>query len=306
MSDLPPAKIVEINEFGEAEAQVNFFQCAPPEFSRLTRLEVKRIGSLWVFLIPALDHAFFNRILGLGVGEPATESLLDEAIAVFQNAGCKNYIAQVSPMAQPAQYPEWLAARDFKPSRNWAKMYRGNEPAPVIPTDLRLEPIGKDQADAYTDVVLTTFEIPAILRPLMKGSVGRPGWHQYLAFDGEKPVSVAAMFIKGEVGWIGNMGTLKMYRKRGAQGAMFARCIQDGLALGCKWFITETGEETPKEPNPSYHNMLRSGFKQAYLRRNYLHQPPVNALQVARRALFIAAYTLRFEWQRLLKQRKAG
>jgi hypothetical protein len=260
-----------------------------------------------VTAIPALDHAFFNRIVGFGVGEPATESMLDEAIAVFQNAGCRNFMAQVSALAQPAQCPEWLAARGFKPSANWAKMYRGNEPAPRIETDLRVEPIGENYAEAFADVVLATFEMPALLRPLMKGIVGQPGWRHYLAFVGEKPVSVASMFVNGEVGWLGNMGTLKKYRNRGGQGAMFARCIQDGLALGCKWFVTETGEETPDNPNPSYHNMLRSGFQLAYLRRNYWHRPPDSPLQVNQwhRALFVATYTAIFEWQRLRNRRKA-
>jgi hypothetical protein len=306
MSDLTPAMIAEINEFGEAEAQANYFLCAPPEFVHSFRLEVKRVGLLWVTMIPELDHPLFNRILGLGVGEPATESMLDEAIAVFQNAGCKNYMAQVSPLAQPAQYSEWLAARGFKPSRNWAKVYRGNEPAPTISTDLRVEKIEKDQADAYANVALSVFEMPPALRPLVKGNVGKPGWHHYLAFDGEKPVSAAAMFVNGEVGWLGFGSTLKKYRKRGGQGAMFARRIQDGLASGCKWFVTETGEDTPEDPNPSYHNMLRSGFKLAYLRRNYVHQPPASPVKEVRRALFVAAHSLRYEWQRLTQQTKTG
>ena len=40
--------------------------------------------------------------------------------------------------------------------------------------------------------------------------------------------------------------------------------------MGCEWFVTETGEDTVANPNPSYHNMLRTGFKPAYLRPNYL------------------------------------
>jgi hypothetical protein len=299
MNQLSRAQMAEINEFGEADALAASAIFAPSEFARSFRLAAKQIGSLRLLMIPMLDTPFFNRIHGLGVGEPATESRLDEAICFFKEAGCDNYMAQVSPLAQPDTLPEWLAARDFKPSRNWAKMYRGDEPAPFIPTDLRLEPIGKEQADVFAGLVLATFEMPAVLRPLMKGSVGQPGCHSYLAFDGEKPVAVTSMYVKGDVGWIGNMGTLKQARKRGAQGAMFARCIQDGLALGCKWFITETGEETPESPNPSYHNMLRSGFQLAYLRRNYVHQVPANPLKLTRRALFIAGYTLKFEWQRL-------
>jgi hypothetical protein len=299
MLDLTNEQIATLNEFGEAEAQTNYFLCAPAEFSRPFRLEVKRIGSIWVTMIPALDHPLFNRIMGLGVGQPATETLIDEAIDVLRKAGCKNYLVQVSPFAQPAQCTEWLASRGFKPGRNWAKVYRGNEPAPTIPTDLRVENIEKELADAYADVVLPVFEMPAALRPLVKGNVGQTGWHHYLAFDGKKPVAAAAMFVNGETAWLGFGSTLKKYRKRGGQGAMFARRIQDGLALGCKWFVTETGEDTPKDPNPSYHNMLRSGFKLAYLRRNYVHQLAAGPLEFARRALLVVEYGLRFELQHL-------
>jgi hypothetical protein len=301
MSELTPEKNAALNEFGEAEAQANYYLCAASDFARATRLEVKRIGSVWVSMIPALDHTFFNRILGLGVGEPATEPMLDEAISILKEAGCNNYMAQLSPMAKPDQCPEWLSARGFKPSRNWAKVTRGNEPAPVISTDLRVEEIGAAQADAFANVVLATFEMPAILRPLVKGFVGQPGWLHYLAFDGHRPVAGAAMFVKGEVGWLGFAGTLTKYRKRGGQGALFSRRIQDGLDLGCKWFITETGEDTPADPNPSYHDMLRSGFKLAYLRRNYVHQPPAKPLHINEwpRGLFVAGYTLKSEWQHL-------
>jgi hypothetical protein len=274
MSNLTPEKIAALNEFGESEACANYYLCAPPEFVKKFRLEVKRFGSVLVTMIPELDWSFFNRIIGLGIGDVATESMLDNAIASLQKAGCKNYMAQVSPLAEPAQLPEWLNARGFTRGHNWAKVYRANEPAPSVPTDLRVESIGKDLADAFADVALTAFGMPPELRPLVNGNVGKPGWHHYLAFDGKQPVSAAAMFVSGDVGWLGFGSTLESHRKRGGQGAMFARRIKDGLALGCKWFVTETGEDTPESPNPSYHNMLRTGFKLAYLRPNYIHQPP--------------------------------
>jgi hypothetical protein len=300
MSEMTPEQIAALNEFGEADAQADYFLCAPAEFVRTFRLEAKQIGSTWVSMIPEFDHPLYNRILGLGVGEPANEAMLDEAIAIFRNAGCRNYLAQVSPLAQPAQIPEWLAIRGFKPGRSWAKMYRGTEPAPAISTDLRVEKIGADLADAFADVVLPAFEIPPAGRPLVKGFVGQPGWQHYLAFAGKKPVAAAAMVVKGEVAWLGFASTLKKYRRRGAQGAMFAHRIQDGLALGVKWFVTETGEDTPEDPNPSYHNMLRSGFQLAYLRRNYVHRAPLGPIREARRALLVGAYSLKYGGKRLL------
>ena len=298
MSDLTPEMLAEISGFRE-EAHANYFLSAPPEFARSFRLEVKRFGSVIVTMIPGLDSAFFNRIIGLGVGEPATESMLDDAIAALRHAGCEHYMAQVSPLAQPAQCPEWLAARSLAPSRNWAKVYRGNEPAPAISTDLRVEEIGQGQAGAFADVVLAAFGMPPALRPLVKGTVGRPGWRHYLAFAGDRPASAAAMYMSGDVGWLGFGSTLKKYRRRGGQGALLARRIEAGRALGCKWFVTETGEDTPEDPNPSYHNMLRTGFQLAYLRRNYVHHAPASPAKEARRALLVGAYSVRAEWHRL-------
>ena len=81
-----------------------------------------------------------------------------------------------------------------------------------------------------------------------------------------------ALFVKGDVGWLGIASTLPAYRPRGAQGALMARRIRDGADLGCRWLVTETGEDTPHHPNPSYHNMLRTGFSLAYRRPNYIAQ----------------------------------
>lgn len=113
MSDLTPEEIAMLNELGESEAWANYYLWAPPEFVEKLRLEAKRLGPLWVTMIPGLDWAFLNRIVGLGIGELATESLLDDAIGILHKAGCKNYMAQISPLAQPSYLPEWLNARGF-------------------------------------------------------------------------------------------------------------------------------------------------------------------------------------------------
>jgi hypothetical protein len=303
MSNLTTTQIIEMEEFGEAEAHINYFHCAPPEFSRPFRMEAKRLGSMWVSMIPIVDSIRYNRILGFGMFEPPTESMLDEAISFFHDAGCNNYTISIGSLAQPAPYQEWLAARGFRPSKNWVKMYRGNEPAPAISTDLRVEKIDVDQADAYADIVSATFEMKPLYRPLIKGNIGKPGWHHYVGLDGKKPVVASSMFINGEVAWLGWAGTLNSFRRRGGQSVMFARRIEDGLANGCKWFITETLEDTPEHNNPSYRNMLRNGFKMAYTQRYYYHQQPEDTFKRSRHILFVGRYTLKFELQRLLRQK---
>jgi hypothetical protein len=274
VSNLTPDKLAMLSEFGESKARANLYLCAPPEFARKYRLEARRIGSVWVLMIPRWEGGYFNRIIGLGVGTVATESFLDDAIGVLQNAGCSNFMAQISPLAQPPQLLEWLNARGFTNGGNRAKMIRGNEPAPSIPTDLRVESIGKEFADDFADIALAAFGMPPELRPFVTGTLGKSGWHHYLAFDREQAVSAAGMYVKDGISWLSFGSTLASHRNLGGQGAMFARRITDGLALGCRWFVTETTEDTTESPNPSYRNMLRAGFKLGYLRPNYMYKPP--------------------------------
>jgi hypothetical protein len=268
------ANIAEMIEYGEADAWGNYYLSPPLDFVKEFNVIAKQLDSIWLTMVSKLDWAFFNRIVGLGIRHPASEDELDHIIEVFKQAGCKNFMVQVSPLAKPDQISEWLEKRGFQRRRNWAKVYRGDDPPIQVATDLRIEAIGNESGDDFARVALAAFEMPFELQPMLKGNIGKIGWHHYLAFDGKQPVSAGAMYVSGEVAWLGFGSTLASHRRRGGQGALFARRIEDGLKLGCKWFVTETGEDTPESPNPSYHNMMRQGFKLAYLRPNYVYQEP--------------------------------
>ncbi len=270
MSPLTPEQVAWIVESAEAKAWMNYYTCAPLEFTLQYGVGVQRVGSAWVTLVSGAHSWFFNRINGIGLDGPATEQGLDAAIGALRSAGCKEYIIQLSPLAQPPELTEWLKARGFRFRNNWAKMIRGSDPAPSAHTDLRIERIGPEWAAAFGNIVLTSFEMAAPLLPFMSCHLGKPGWLNYLGFDGNQPVCAASMFISDDVAWLGFGATLSSHRGRGGQGALFARRIADGLQAGCRWFVTETGEDTPESPNPSYRNMLRAGFKLAYMRPNYI------------------------------------
>jgi hypothetical protein len=242
-----------------------------------------------------LDSVSYNRALGLGVHEPATEQILDEAISVFQDSNCANYSLQVCPLVVPENSPDWFASRGFIQGRKWAKAYRGTDPLPDFTCDLRVESIGEEYADAYADVVSEVYGITPILRPMMKGIVGKPGWFHYLVFDGVKPVACASMFLTGELAWMGFAATLKSHRKRGAQTALTVSCFTDGMERGCKWFVVETKEDTPATPNPSFHTMMNTGFKLAYLQQSYYHQVPDTSARKIKRRFQISVSTLGYK-----------
>lgn len=271
MSSLAPDQIAKLVEFGESEAWVSMCLGMPQEFVKEYGVHTQYMGSTSVIGAPKLNW-LFNRVLGIGVGDMATEALLDATMGIYRSAGIEHYVIPISPLAKPAQLTEWLSARGFVAGSNWAKMYRANEPVSSAQTDFKIIAIGIEDSDAFGAIATQGFGIPPQLAPTFSCIVGKPGWHNYLGYDGEKPVATAGMFVKEDVAWLGQASTLELYRKRGAQSAMFTRRIQAGLALGCNWFVTETWEDTPESPNPSYRNMLRAGFKLAYMRRNYFHK----------------------------------
>src|SRR6266508_575389 len=272
MDVLPSASdIAQLVEFGDAEAYADMFAAAPHDLC----LRVERIGSAFMLVADQIDVMLCNRVIGLGVKEPATEVMVDAILTAYQRAGIRNFALQISPIAQPAALAEWLPVRHLIRADNWAKVYRAPAAAVDVPTDLRIARIGPADAVAFASVACVAFGLPDFLAPWIARSVGRAGWYHYLAFDGDRPVATGALFVRDHGGWLGMGSTLPSHRRRGAQGAVIAQRIRDAAVAGCDWVVTETGEDVPEHPNPSFHNMIRTGFVLAYQRPNYLWQAGV-------------------------------
>jgi hypothetical protein len=267
---LLPHELAQLVEFGEAEAYREFFRLASPDLN----LQAEQIGSAVLLLAPAVDILLLNRVIGLGLREPATEAMVAALVARYQAAGVQNFGVQLSPQAAPADLPAWLEKHNLVPRDRWVKVFQSAQTPAHVATDLRFERIGESHLTTWAEVASAAFDMPLPLAVGLARSVGQPSWRHYLAWDGPQPVATAALFLHGRVGWLGAAGTLRSHRRRGAQGALMARRIQDSAAAGCEWVITETGEDTAERPNPSFHNMRRTGFQIAYLRPNYMRRIP--------------------------------
>jgi hypothetical protein len=142
-----------------------------------------------------------------------------------------------------------------------------------VRTGLAVREAGSGEADAFGAVFVASFAVPPELAPWGAALVGREGWRCFLGRDGGEPVAIGAIRLGPALGWLGFGGTLPAARGRGGQGAIFAARIAAGLAAGCRRFTVETGVPLGDEPAPSYHNILRAGFTEAYLRANLRRLP---------------------------------
>lgn len=270
---LPPTlELARMAEFAEACAWEDHFRAAPEYISWEQGLHLDRLGSAVVLSLTGSDDPFYNRVLGLGLYEPADEAMLDELMGYIFGTGTLCFVIHVSPEATPPEMQDWLRWRGFWEQEPTAKFIHSAQLPAENPTDLRIELTGVDFADAFAFVTTQAFGLPEYIFPWMKACVGRPNWYHYVAWDGENTAAAGALYQCDDVGWLGHGSTLPGFRRRGAQAALLSRRIRDGIELGCKWFITDTDVDLPERPIHSYRNMLRSGFKLVYLRRNFIIQ----------------------------------
>ena len=267
MPTLDRRQLAALVENTEAAAYADMFRAAPAALG----LDLEVTAACTVLQAPRFDVLILNRVLGLGIVSPTSEAEIGALVERFRATGSRNFGIQLSPEAQPSRTIDWLTGSGLHVRDAWTKVYRAATAPAAIETDVRIERASSGQADLFGALACQGFGMPAVLSPLMAATAGRRGWHHYIAWSGDQPAAVGAMFVQGEVGWLGVAATLPMFRRRGAQGALMARRIRDGAAQGCRWFVTETGEDTPERPNPSYRNMRRLGFVDAYRRPNYMN-----------------------------------
>lgn len=262
-------------EMAEVHATREYFVAAIEDMAgNPLGLATRDIGGGVAVAMRAEENPFFNRMIGLGISQPATELDLDAVIAFYAEHDRTSVSIPIAPHAEPAALTTWATERGFPVSRRWPKLWRSlaELPAPP-PTDLRIEPIGADRANDFATVVNAAFEFGDQFKPMLPATVGRPGWTHYLGFDGDAAVAAGAMYVIDDIAWFGFGATLESHRGRGGQSAIFHRRMVDARAGGCRLAITETGPDTPEEPNPSLHNMLRLGFNLGYDRPNFVRRP---------------------------------
>ena len=241
-------RVVRPSEVVEIAVVRDLFACSPGG------TELREAGSALAFRAAgAPDARELNRVLGLERLEQ-----LDELESLYESARF-----WVSP--DPAVgLDQALLERGFTVDHPWQKFER--EPARIsAETDLRIA----EADERFGQVFAAAYGMPAAFASWMGRLPERAGWHCLAAYDGGEPVATGALFASAGTGWLGMAGTLPSHRGRGAQSALLAARIAHAHELGLDLITTETGVPGDEGPGPSYRNILRAGFRAAYVRPNY-------------------------------------
>jgi hypothetical protein len=269
---------VRAAELGEAEYMYRFFaQADDPTREALGMAQARIAGGVCTVMAGDPTGGFWNRTIGLGVTEPFTAAVLEEVRDFVRTHAGPSTVFQVSPHADPAGWEALLRTAGATPGSTWVKFVGDTHERPDVPTDLRIGVLRPEHGDACARVMCVGFGMP-LDSPLPAWFAQSPTWRDagittYGAWDGDELVAAATLLTFGGIASLCGAATVPSHRGRGAQGALMVRRIRDAAAAACTTVVTETGAETPEEPNPSLHNMRRMGLTELYERRNWVWRP---------------------------------
>ena len=103
------------------------------------------------------------------------------------------------------------------------------------------------------------------LWPEYARSAGSEGFFHYMAFDGRRPVAIAALCVFEDIGYLMAAATAESHRRRGAQQALIAKRVERGEQIGCSLLVAETLYLLEH----SYRNLQRAGFQDVYEKEVY-------------------------------------
>jgi hypothetical protein len=127
--------------------------------------------------------------------------------------------------------------------------------------DVRVELIGKDEAETFIRIYAEAFNYPsAIVQPLCRSAeilIGEPDVLSYIATVSGEPVSVGQLFLSTHgAAFLGSTGTIPAARRAGCQGLLDKRRMLDARKAGYQLLC-----RTVALNSQSWRNALKVGFK---------------------------------------------
>ncbi len=252
----------------EAEATYLMHKDASGVAMKKAEFTLLRDNSLTAIRTDIFPGFSLNRVLGI------TELNADflNKVNNFYHGRKGKFALQVPPSLINDTSKELLESQGYKYANSWVTFYRDSSPIQTKGTDLEVRQIGKEYASEFAHILNEIFGFPHEFDDIAASSIGKENCVTFMAFDGSKPAGSAGVYMTGKNAYLAFANVLPEYRKRGLQGEFLKLRADAARSRGAEWLFVDTAEDSPENPNPSYWNMLRHGFRLLYNRPNYVKE----------------------------------
>ena len=164
MSETMPAGGADLErrlEEAECALYADLYAVLPADVARAHGVSLERRGAEHRFTAAAIDHPFFNRVMGIGI-HPASGRALDggwveEHARHYEASGVRRFMLQVVPHVETAPLRDAMAARGMVRLRGWAKHLGPPAAGPQGRADLLAKPVEAGDVDAWVSLCAEGF-----------------------------------------------------------------------------------------------------------------------------------------------------
>jgi GNAT superfamily N-acetyltransferase len=175
--------------------------------------------------------------------------------------GVKRFFVWLSPSPDMDRVRGWLRERRLSRPQwtAYPTLCREDHTPVQFRTDLEIREVGAAEIEAAHE------QLGETLWPEYARSADMDDFFHYMAFDGTRPVAIAALCMFEDLGYLMAARTAESHRKRGAQQALIAARVERAEQIGCPVLVSET--LTMLEY--SLRNLRRAGFREVYDKEVY-------------------------------------
>jgi GNAT superfamily N-acetyltransferase len=238
--------------------------CQPDGLIR-QQLHGAPFGDCYVTIDPdrqaPVASANFNRAYLRGAEAGMGPDSVGRLIDLFAAEGVTRFSVWLSPGPDMEGVRGWLEARGLSRIRatGYPTLCRDHGSPAQFKTDLEIREVSP------VDIELARDQLVETLWPAYATSAGKDGFFHYMAFDGGRPVAIAALCVFDDLGYLMAAATAEPDRKRGLQQALIAKRIERAEQTGCSMLVSETLYMLEH----SFRNPQRAGFHEVYEKEVY-------------------------------------
>ena len=255
----------------ERQALASLHAAVTPELAASLDISCIEVGGALVSVAGALPDSavVINRCLGAGLYQDLDTETLSRIHQQYDKAGVGRWFLQLHPDAMKPGAEDMLAGGGMARARGWQKFSRGTAALPDKASNHDIREIDGEHGHAAAVILAHAFDLGLVSAPWIQLLPECENWHVFMGFDNGEPAALGALYIEGDTAWTDFAATDPDFRRRGFQSALLRHRISYALDQGCRHIHTCTGEAVPGDPQHSYTNILKVGFKEEYLRFNY-------------------------------------
>ncbi|MFC1665543.1 hypothetical protein ACFL17_07950 [Pseudomonadota bacterium] len=258
-----------ISEEIERAALKSLHDHCPPDCKERLGLKLIDADDAMVAVSKNDPSILINRTVGLGTRQPVEKQTVETILSVYKDHEVDTFFLHLYEEDLKFDRADIQNKFGLRKARGWMKFQRDASPPAPASSNLHIEHVSTDRSTDFAKIVCPAFGMTDSAIPMLAALASDPRWYLYVSYEGQTPAGAGALFVDGKSAWLEWGATDTSFRRRGSQAVIMEARIQKAIELGCENIFTETGEEVEGDPQHSYKNILKAGFKESQIRSNY-------------------------------------